>query len=239
MEKAMRINNILQLDKKQLTGIDRVYIGEEFCERLLPSEEELKSVIEKIEGMNKRISFLTPPSTDYGLVKIRKLMKLLNEKTEVIVNDYGILNMVNKDFENPIVLGRVIGRRIILTLASLESNIENLREYLSLFGRRLKLIETDYLTASYVNNSLGKSIDFSLYETNVFWSMTRRCAFNRNSVTLNKFAECSRECRKNKAVIINKKADREFLLEGNKILDLKAPSFKKINLSLFRRVVYF
>ncbi len=232
MEKAINFKDINALKRIDLNIIDRFYFGEEFCERLLPSVNSLKKVIEKARCLNKRVSLLTPPSTERALGKVRLLINLLRVEDEVIINDYGILNMVNKEFKNPIVIGRILGRNILNNLVLAGKRQELIKEYLSLLSPKIKRIEVDYFNIDKVNIFLTKIVNFSFYKGPFFWALTRRCAFNMNSRTLDKFAYCDKECLKYKAVIRNKAVDKKFLLEGNKLIDLEKTNEKKINCSI-------
>ncbi|MEA3514936.1 MAG: hypothetical protein U9R34_05645 [Nanoarchaeota archaeon] len=238
MEKAIHFRAIHNLDRIKIKDIGRFYFGEEFCDRLLPSNQEMKEVVNKARESNKDISLLIPPLSETGLKKAISLINLLDSGSEVIVNDYGALNLVANEFENPIIIGRVMGRNILQALNIFNNDKDLIKENILLFGSRIKGIDVDYFNANKINPILAKILDFSFYRGPFFWTVTRRCAFNSNSQSLHKFAACKKECLKNKAIIKNTLVNKRFLLEGNKIINLEMTARKKINYGLFKRVVY-
>ena len=116
MERAIFITHIDQLD-----GVDRcrkdgsytrLYFGIEFCERLIPSVEEFKRALDYSRIHNLDISLVTPYVTDAGLSKLSSLFDYLTVNRidcEVIINDWGVLNLINKKYRSlKPVLGRLL-----------------------------------------------------------------------------------------------------------------------------------
>jgi hypothetical protein len=58
----------------------RIYFGQEFCERLLPSKDELEQVCAFSEKEGVPLTLVTPYVTDKGLLKLEKLIRLFAEK---------------------------------------------------------------------------------------------------------------------------------------------------------------
>ena len=83
---------------------DRIYLGDEFCERLLPSLRQLQ---EALELESKKMTLATSPLTDKGLAGAEKLLSALPAKAEVVVNDWGLLEGVKRHDLEP-VLGRLL-----------------------------------------------------------------------------------------------------------------------------------
>jgi len=135
IEKALKIPSIQSLTNKNIVEFDRIYFGHEFCERLLPDLDQLKRAIDIIKKSQAKFSLLTPSVTEYGLKSIKSLVSLLREDDEVIINDYGVLNMVETEFKNPILIGRILSRIVIPTLVSLKGNDISLHHYLSILGQ--------------------------------------------------------------------------------------------------------
>jgi len=94
------------------TAPGRIYFGNEFCEKRIPATKELKVVSRfcKEEGLS--LTLLTPGMTNMGILKARRLLDLLTNSglpCEVVVNDFGMLNIVNRDYPGiPPVLGRLL-----------------------------------------------------------------------------------------------------------------------------------
>ncbi|OQA91560.1 MAG: hypothetical protein BWY26_00887 [Elusimicrobia bacterium ADurb.Bin231] len=96
---------------KDLGSITRVYFGNEFCQRLIPSLEELKEARKIISEKKLAFTLVTPYVTDSGLEKIEPLLVYLSglKETgmEVVINDPGVLDMV-LEYKNLIpVMGRL------------------------------------------------------------------------------------------------------------------------------------
>ena len=116
IEKAIfisRIENLKYVSSKYM----RLYFGNEFCQKLLPSINELEKVLNYC-GKNKlRFSLVTPYVTDEGLKDMERLFSFLkNSKPrldcEVIINDWGVLDMLNEeDYNFRPVLGRLLTKQ--------------------------------------------------------------------------------------------------------------------------------
>lgn len=89
------------------TPIDRVYFGSEFCERLIPDKKCFQRVLAQIEQHNLALSLLTPMVSDKGMRQLTKILPLLPEGAEVIVNDWGVLRLLQREFPR---LTPVVGR---------------------------------------------------------------------------------------------------------------------------------
>lgn len=237
MEKAINLTHLDNIDKIDISKFDRIYYGAEFCERLIPSSKSFKIVFKKIRRLNKNISLLTPPVTEAGLKKLKLIFPLLEDTDEIIVNDYGVLNMINKEFKNKIHIGRIIGRTLLRNLNTFD-NIDLVKEYMTLLGTNISGIEVDFFNANDVTQKNRWITNFSLYRGPFFWSVTRRCAFNKNSKWLDKFCDCNYECLKTKAIIRNTATNNKFYLDGNKILNAEKILKREINYSLFKRITY-
>ncbi|MBN1871214.1 MAG: hypothetical protein JW800_01425 [Candidatus Omnitrophica bacterium] len=119
MEKALFITDIDQLfDDRAEAGngkYNRLYYGIEFCERLIPFVDELRSALEYSKRNDLDFSLVTPYVTNDGLARLSSLFDYLAEEDiycEVIVNDWGVLNLINKSYRGlrP-VLGRLLTKQ--------------------------------------------------------------------------------------------------------------------------------
>lgn len=114
MEKAIFITKVNQLDYIN-NKYNRIYYGNEFCERLIPSLRDLKEILNYVQGKKIDFSFVTPYVTDTGLEKLKllfELLKALGIGCEIIINDWGVLNLINRkylDFQP--VLGRLLTKQ--------------------------------------------------------------------------------------------------------------------------------
>lgn len=114
MEKAIYITKISQL-KYVSNGYSRLYYGNEFCERLIPQPNDLKQVLSYVKKHKLDFSLVTPYITNYGLKRLKPLFKLLKDSStacEVIINDFGVLNLINHKYPNLTpVLGRLLTKQ--------------------------------------------------------------------------------------------------------------------------------
>ncbi|MCX5700967.1 MAG: hypothetical protein NTZ63_05450 [Candidatus Omnitrophica bacterium] len=222
IEQALLVNNADSMDKAKGDIFERVYFGEEFCERLLPSVTRLKAAKLKARKLGKKFTLLTPALTEAGLNKVKLLLKCLNNEDEVVINDYGLLYMLGQEAINPLVVGRLIGRNMLLVLNGLVKENKLIRQYLSILGPHVFMLEVDSFNVQKASPLLTNFIKFSFRSELFFWTVTRRCAFNRPNHIFDKFYPCRKECLRQKVIIRNNKVKKLFLLEGNKIIDLKA-----------------
>jgi hypothetical protein len=87
----------------------RLYFGDEFCERLLPGPAELQEVMDSARGTGLQFTLVTPYVTQAGLQQVERLAALLPDSTEVVVNDWGVVRMLQSRFPRLVpVLGRLM-----------------------------------------------------------------------------------------------------------------------------------
>jgi hypothetical protein len=114
IEKAVFISKIEDL-KYVTRGSSRLYFGNEFCERRLPKLAELKKAAGYCRKHKLLFSLVTPYLTDIGLKKLIKLfdwLKNTRPRTEVIINDYGLLNLLHQRYPKLTpVLGRLLTKQ--------------------------------------------------------------------------------------------------------------------------------
>ena len=114
MEKVLFISRTKNL-KYAGQEYGRIYFGNEFCERLIPAVAEVEKVRDYCKKHKTGFSLVTPYVTDAGMAKLDKLFSFLlgnGESCEVIVNDYGVLSLINEEYPGlrP-VLGRLLTKQ--------------------------------------------------------------------------------------------------------------------------------
>jgi len=90
-------------------AVGRLHLGNEFCERLVPSATVLRRAIGLAGAADLELTFATPSVHDAGLARLRRLFRLLPCGAEVVVNDYGVLRLLRREFP---VLEPVAGRQL-------------------------------------------------------------------------------------------------------------------------------
>jgi len=224
----------------------RIYFGNEFCEHCIPNIRMLQEVLGAMNECGFSLTLLTPPCNDAKLEEVEKLLKLLEELSpgaEVVINDWGALEMIKCRYPRlKPVLGRLMNRflrdpRITPRYLSPDAPSEGLKivqgsslsipafqNILQNYG--IERVELDYLYQ-------GIGIDFediglrpSLYLPFGFVATGRICMFgNLNRPPESKFGiidACDKPCWEMEATLedSNKKNDGgvyNYLQRGNTI----------------------
>lgn len=96
--------------------IQHAYIGDEFCESKIPTLGCLKKQYRLVREAGLKLMLASPPSTGRGLARLERLfgfLSTLDDATEIVVNDYGVLRLMRKKYAmlRP-VLGRLMNKMI-------------------------------------------------------------------------------------------------------------------------------
>ena len=183
MENAILIQNFLDLENFDSSVYSRIVFGNEYCEELIPDLLEVDAVIKFISYYGVSLTFLTPPSTEKGLTKLKEIFAILPDETEVVFNDWGVFNLLN-DYK----LNKVFGK--ILMKAKKDPRIANLEEKsISEINRTILTkdfqeflisndvfrVELDNANYKYNINNIDPRIKTTLYYPMVYVSSTRKC----------------------------------------------------------------
>ncbi len=99
------------------TGTSRIYWGSEFCERLLPSSDELRTVVNRAAEASIDTTLVTPYVTDEELAEVRRILQVFHEvspDSEVVFSDWGVLRVIREEFPSfTPVLGRLLNKQTI------------------------------------------------------------------------------------------------------------------------------
>ncbi len=107
--------NILKQVSTQLDGrrFSRLYYGQEFCQNLLPTVQELDKALAFASEHGMALTLVTPYVTDAGIERVRELLTWLRAKdpgAEVVFNDWGVLVLLTEFPSLEPVAGRVIDK---------------------------------------------------------------------------------------------------------------------------------
>jgi len=97
----------------QEINFSRLYFGQEFCEYLIPTVDELTQAYYITQQLGWNFTYVTGYLTDAGIEKVRKNLEFLKscgKEIEVVVNDWGLLSLINREFLG---LHPVLGRLLI------------------------------------------------------------------------------------------------------------------------------
>lgn len=168
-----------ELGERVLRDYDRVYLGSEFCQHLLPSLNDVRALKDK--GV-KELTVLTPL---LPTAQLRSFLKLfgrilkLYPRAELSLGDLGLMRAVNRAYGGavPLLLARPVSADFIRMDEA----------FLARFfaENNLRLLETD--EPDRVAAFKGRGIKFSFHYPFKYLSMTRLCPFVKGGA-------CSRAC---------------------------------------------
>jgi len=116
MERAIHITSLKNISYFKKGRYQRVYWGAEFCQNLIPDIEDTWQVLRFAKKNNLGFTFVTPFVTEHGLERLKKIFEWLGKqkiKTEIVVNDWGILELLHTRYKGvfDIALGRLLARQ--------------------------------------------------------------------------------------------------------------------------------
>ncbi len=111
MEFSVQADNLLMLREAVRSNCGEVRFGSEFCEYNIPSIKAIEEAYALANHEGKEFVYVTPRVSNRSLEKIRKQLAFLNgvEKISIVVNDFGVLNIL-KNYPN---LKPHLGRQLI------------------------------------------------------------------------------------------------------------------------------
>ena len=252
---GVQVEKINLLDSVLKSSCDSIRFGPEFCERKLPSEQELTESYSKCREYGKEFVFVTPRVTNFGLKKIQNMLIGLEAGTRVVVNDLGVLNAL-LDSHWTLEVGRQLifyparcpwrpltslfksHPEIIDVLKESSLNHSETLEFFSVLGVYhfdLDLISdcVDVLPAE-----VTKNISISLYTGDIMVAVTRKCHTAR---LLGKaWDQCQRACEESVYKLFQRDLKVELILYGNAVfrrLKTHFNAFKNLSGKNIREIV--
>lgn len=238
----MRLEQALYVSR--LTGLDnwgpdftRLYFGQEFCERLLPSESDLKTAMEFAHQHGAGFTLVTPYVTQAGLGRLEQRLAELDRHqpgAEVVFNDYGVWNVLRARYPALVpVMGRLLNRmkrgpRLMAVIDRLpdttvqyfRSNALGLPHLQSFLKKRgVMRVELDNLLQG-INLPL-QGLETSLYYPWAYIATTRLCMTagcdRPDAAERLGIFPCGRECHKYGFVLENEIMSVPLIRKGNTI----------------------
>jgi len=116
MEYAIHITNFKNLKYFQSGDYQRIYWGVEFCQNLIPSLVDTEKILKFVRENNLKFTLVTPFVAEPGLRRLKELFLWLKKRKvvcEILINDWGILELLHSDFEGyfNLALGRLLVRQ--------------------------------------------------------------------------------------------------------------------------------
>lgn len=260
----------LELTMKAIKGLaySRVYFGNEFCERLIPSVQDLADISLETEKKELGLTLVTPYVNDQGLRRLRPVLSFLNEcpskggPLEVVVNDWGVLRVVRTKFKNLMpVLGRLMNKmkrdpRVSKVMGTLglppdalqafkqsSITVPRYREFLEEQG--VHRVEFDYLDQGMEMDFNKMGVDASVYLPYSYVTTGRVCMIGSLNVRAEDkftvFQGCGRECRAYTVMLSSAAPFRyiEVAYQGNTVFHiLDQVDFESVLRAGFSRIVF-
>ncbi|MBA7527206.1 hypothetical protein ES705_19381 [subsurface metagenome] len=93
-------------------NVEGIYYGQETCENLIPSLKHLEQAVEYCSQNKYIFTLATPYVGPKGMERLKKLFDYLHSNApdcEVVVNDFGVLHLLNTQYPNiKVILGRLL-----------------------------------------------------------------------------------------------------------------------------------
>jgi hypothetical protein len=222
----------------------RVYFGNEFCERLLPGAEALSAIRWEIADRGLLFTLVTPYVTETGIQKIARLLETLPAGSEVVFNDWGVLRIIRQNFPalQPI-QGRLLtklkrGPRIAQFLDTLPPDaLHHLRStnlsvpaYQQFLKKQtIKRVELDNPLQGLNLEGVPEDLQLSLYIPFAYVSTTRFCLVANCDIPEKKgmigIFPCHQECQKYTFYLNNPVMTTLLIRKGNTLFfkNMKLP----------------
>jgi hypothetical protein len=238
MEQAVFITRVDQL-KYCDDNFTRLYFGIEFCERLLPTMQQLKKVISAVKERAVGFSFVTPYVTNKGLKQLEALLPAVAREiqgAEIVFNDWGVFHFL-QEARLPVtpVLGRLLtklkrGPRMMNIIDQVPAEtsrycrttgltVPELRSFLT--KNNVFRVELDNVLQGVDLDNTGDDIHKSLYLPFACVSTSRFClTANCEDEGMKEYVgvfPCSRECRKYTFTLFNPVMTLPLVRKGNSL----------------------
>lgn len=167
------------LNERALRGYDRVYLGSEFCQNLLPSAEDVRALKDKGVVELTVLTPLLPTAQLRSFLKLFDRVLKLFPRAELSLGDLGLMRAVNRAYGGavPLLLARPVSADFIrMDEAFLERFFAE---------NNLRLLETD--EPDRIAAFRGRGVKFSFHYPFKYLSMTRHCPFVKDGA-------CARAC---------------------------------------------
>jgi len=153
-EKAVMLYKKSQLSELHKGDFSRIYFGSETCDFLLPSETDIDALVKARDRYDIDFTIVTPYVTQQNFSLCDRLLRRLYKNfphTEIVVNDWGVLNLINSHYPNfQIILGRIVNRqnRGLFFVDTRDSKMELISDM-----KGLKKADRAYFKASILQNN--------------------------------------------------------------------------------------
>ena len=107
-------NNTLATLGHQISFLERIYIGDEFCFNRLPNFYFIDHIVDVINKENLGLTLLTPTLSQINFFSFSEILEHLHKKnpnTEIVVNDWGMIFFLKEKFPSfNLSIGRLLNK---------------------------------------------------------------------------------------------------------------------------------
>ncbi len=101
------------LPQGQAFELEQIRLGNEFCERLIPSVGQIGKAIAVADKLQLGFALVISNLTDRGLEKIERILPLLPDDSEVVVNDWGTASYISTAYPAlKLIAGRLLCKHL-------------------------------------------------------------------------------------------------------------------------------
>ena len=243
-----RINKIEEIARSICNG---VRFGTEFCEWKIPSLELLREAYRLAYEGGKEFSYVIPRVSDRSIERIRRQLAFLDSKenVDVVINDFGILNML-EHYPN---LRPHLGRQLVYMPARCPWLQDTLKATMGFFERRrlekiyyqtslnymptihlfqkygVEGVDVDWIPRSfpYFDFLIKKGLSLSVYMHLIPVAVTKACHTARFLGERDP-ENCSEPCNSRAFLLSQKTLGIDLYLHGSVVFSLKEPSLKDV-----------
>lgn len=187
-----------QIRKLGIPQPDRVYIGSEFCEKLLYNcfQDGFWNKLSHLNQYAEYVSFVIPPIRESFFEYLRMILKKIASYPyidEIVFNDFGAMRYLHQNYPHyTLVAGRLLDKGIrearfdIFSNSHVVRNNQRMMEstnlnsafYLKLFnGYGVSRIELDTLNGGVLYLSSKSTVKYSVHYPRIFLSRSDYCEF--------------------------------------------------------------
>lgn len=259
MEQAFFVSTTDNMIKYYRPEFDRLYFGNEFCERLIPPLDSIKQALDFASEMGIGFTFVTPYVTNAGLETVEKVIDFIDsavENFEVVFNDWGVFQyLTGLSSRTGYVMGRLLnkqkrGPRIMNIIDKVPSDTRDfyrgsLLDVPAAAGflkkNHINRVEFDNLLQGIDLETSDPDISKSLYLPFAFVSTTRfcltaNCDSDEPADCIGIFP-CARECRKYTFELVNPVMKQPLIRRGNTVFFFNDRIPEPMTEGRFNRVV--
>lgn len=251
MKTTLQTDNFRMLEEIAISCCDGVRFGPEFCELKIPSLELLREAYGLTHEAGKEFAYVIPRVSDRSLKSLRRQLAFLDSKgnVDVVFNDFGILNMLER-FPN---LRPHLGRQLVYMPARCPWLQDTLKTTMGFFEkRRLEKIyyqtSLNYLPTIQLYQKYGvegadvdwiprcfpyfeflmkNGLNLSIYMHLIPVAVTNACHTAR-FIGEREPETCSEPCNSRAFLLRQKTLGIDLFLHGNVVFHFTEPSLKDV-----------